>query len=60
MNRNRLATITAARLLLDGETASPVRLSLTNWERKAIRGIVNQPTTKRAKVKAARKQRNKP
>lgn len=52
--------IAAAAAILAGENAFPVKTSLTSQERKALRNLVNQPTDKRAKVKAARKQRCRP
>ena len=47
-----------AAALLASEYASPVRNDL-GYARKPLRQIANAPTPKRAKVKAARKQRNR-
>jgi hypothetical protein len=51
--------IAAASAILAGENMLPVKTALSAWERKALRRFINQPTDKRAKVKAARKQRQR-
>lgn len=51
--------VAAAAAILAGENAMPIKTQLTEFERNALRSFINQQTTKRAKVKAARKQRNK-
>ena len=53
----RLALLAAA--VLASEGAHPVRNDLGSKHRSALRILANTPTTKRAKVKAARKQRNR-
>lgn len=55
---NRAALVVAAAAILAGENMLPVKTALLPHERKALRTFINQPTAKRAKIKAARKQRN--
>lgn len=57
-DRSKLAVMAAA--ILAGEHAFPVSARVDRSIRPALRQIANAPTPKRAKVKAARKQRNKP
>lgn len=56
---NRAALVAAAAAILAGENMLPVKTAILPHERKALRAFINQPTTKRAKIKAARKQRNR-
>ena len=57
-DRAKLAVMAA--VILAGENASPASAVVDRTIRPALRQIANVPTTKRAKIKAARKQRNKP
>lgn len=54
---DRAAIVAAASAILAGENMLPVKIALLPRERKALLRFVNQPSNKRAKVKAARKQR---
>lgn len=54
----RAGLVAAAAAILAGENMLPVKTALLPHERKALRAFINQPSSKRAKVKAARKQRN--
>lgn len=49
--------IAAAAAILAADSAKPIGFGLLTTERKDLRIFINQPTAKRAKVKAARKQR---
>jgi hypothetical protein len=55
--RAKLAAMAAA--ILAGEHASPVSAAVDRAIRPTLSHIANTPTTKRAKTKAARKQRSK-
>lgn len=55
----KASIIAAAAAILASKSDFPIKLRLTESERKLLRNFSNHQAQKRGKIKAARKQRNR-